>query len=57
MVLTVRFASFDRANDAVRVDASELRARIAAEGANLGFTQLARVEFFLWLSVSRHILR
>jgi len=34
----------DRANDAVRVDASQLRARIVAEGGNLGFTQAARVE-------------
>ena len=34
----------DRANDAVRIDATELRARIVAEGGNLGFTQEARVE-------------
>ncbi|MEE9278687.1 MAG: NAD-glutamate dehydrogenase domain-containing protein [Myxococcota bacterium] len=34
----------DRANDSVRVDASELRARVVGEGGNLGFTQLARVE-------------
>jgi glutamate dehydrogenase len=37
----------DRANDAVRVDARELRARIVAEGGNLGLTQLARVELAL----------
>ncbi|HXZ84627.1 MAG TPA: NAD-glutamate dehydrogenase domain-containing protein, partial [Myxococcota bacterium] len=37
----------DRANDAVRVDAREVRARIVAEGGNVGFTQLARVEFAL----------
>ncbi len=35
----------DRANDAVRVDASELRCRIVGEGGNLGLTQLARVEY------------
>jgi glutamate dehydrogenase len=34
----------DRANDAVRVDASQLRARIIGEGGNLGLTQEARVE-------------
>ena len=32
----------DRANDAVRVDASELRCRVVGEGGNLGFTQRAR---------------
>jgi glutamate dehydrogenase len=34
----------DRANDAIRVDAPELRARVIGEGANLGVTQLARIE-------------
>jgi glutamate dehydrogenase len=34
----------DRANDAVRIDASRLRARVVAEGGNLGLTQAARVE-------------
>ncbi|MGH0038549.1 MAG: NAD-glutamate dehydrogenase domain-containing protein [Myxococcota bacterium] len=34
----------DRANDAVRIEASELRARIVGEGGNLGLTQAARVE-------------
>jgi len=34
----------DRANDAVRVDGCELRARVVAEGGNLGFTQDARGE-------------
>ncbi len=37
----------DKANDAVRVDAGALRARVVAEGGNLGFTQRARVEFAL----------
>ncbi|HTO69683.1 MAG TPA: NAD-glutamate dehydrogenase domain-containing protein [Myxococcota bacterium] len=37
----------DRANDAVRVDAREVRAKIVAEGGNVGFTQAARVEFAL----------
>ncbi len=34
----------DRSNDAVRIDASALRARVIGEGGNLGFTQAARVE-------------
>ena len=34
----------DRANDAVRIDARALRAKIVVEGGNLGFTQAARVE-------------
>ncbi len=34
----------DRANDAVRIDASELRARVIGEGGNLGLTQAARIE-------------
>jgi glutamate dehydrogenase len=34
----------DRANDSVRIDASALRARVVAEGGNLGLTQAARVE-------------
>jgi glutamate dehydrogenase len=40
-------AARDRANDAIRVDASELRVRVVGEGANLGFTQSGRVEFAL----------
>ena len=35
----------DRHNDAVRIDASELRCRIIGEGGNLGITQLGRVEY------------
>jgi glutamate dehydrogenase len=35
----------DRSNDAIRVDASEIRARVVGEGGNLGFTQRARVEY------------
>jgi glutamate dehydrogenase len=34
----------DRTNDPVRIEASQLRARIVGEGGNLGFTQAARVE-------------
>jgi glutamate dehydrogenase len=34
----------DRANDHVRVDAAEIRARVIGEGANLGFTQRGRIE-------------
>ncbi len=36
----------DRANDRVRVDGRELRARVAAEGGNLGLTQEARLEYW-----------
>jgi glutamate dehydrogenase len=35
----------DKANDAVRVDAVDLRCRVVGEGGNLGFTQLGRIEF------------
>jgi glutamate dehydrogenase len=37
----------DRVNDALRVDAAELRCRVVGEGGNLGFTQRARIEFAL----------
>ena len=37
----------DKANDAVRIDASEVRARVIGEGANLAVTSLARVEMGL----------
>jgi glutamate dehydrogenase len=35
----------DKTNDAVRVDAEELRCRVVGEGGNLGFTQRARIAF------------
>ncbi|HKI99553.1 MAG TPA: NAD-glutamate dehydrogenase domain-containing protein [bacterium] len=35
----------DPNNDAVRVDANRLRAKVVGEGGNLGFTQIARIEF------------
>ncbi|HLU59743.1 MAG TPA: NAD-glutamate dehydrogenase [Pseudonocardia sp.] len=35
----------DKANDAVRVDASELRVKVVGEGGNLGLTQRGRIEF------------
>ncbi len=34
----------DRASDAIRVNAAELRCRVVGEGGNLGFTQRARIE-------------
>jgi glutamate dehydrogenase len=37
----------DRANDALRVDGEELRAKVVGEGANLGVTQRGRVAFAL----------
>lgn len=37
----------DGTNDRVRVNASQLRARVIGEGGNLGFTQKGRIEFAL----------
>ncbi|MCD6075723.1 MAG: NAD-specific glutamate dehydrogenase, partial [Rhodospirillales bacterium] len=37
----------DRSNDAVRVDADTVRAKVIGEGANLGVTQRARIEYAL----------
>ncbi len=37
----------DRTNDSVRVDASQVRARVIGEGGNLGLTQEARIEYSL----------
>ena len=37
----------DRSNDALRVNADELRCKVIGEGGNLGLTQRARVEFGL----------
>jgi glutamate dehydrogenase len=38
-------AAGDRANDSVRVDGGALRCKVVGEGANLGATQLGRIEF------------
>lgn len=35
----------DKANDAIRINAAEVGAKVIGEGANLGFTQSARIEF------------
>jgi glutamate dehydrogenase len=37
----------DRANDAIRITAAEVGAKVIGEGANLGVTQRARIEFGL----------
>jgi glutamate dehydrogenase len=37
----------DPANDALRVNAADVRAKVIGEGANLGLTQAARIEFAL----------
>ena len=37
----------DRANDGLRIDATQLRARVVGEGGNLGMTQRARIEYAL----------
>ena len=37
----------DRTNDLIRVNGKELRCKVVGEGGNLGFTQLARVEYAL----------
>jgi glutamate dehydrogenase len=34
----------DRANDALRIDGKEIRAKVVGEGANLGITQRGRIE-------------
>jgi glutamate dehydrogenase len=36
----------DRANDRVRVNGADVRARVVAEGGNLGFTQRGRLEYW-----------
>ena len=35
----------DKTNDALRVNANEVQAKVIGEGANLGFTQAARIEY------------
>lgn len=35
----------DKANDSIRINAKAVRAKVIAEGANLGVTQLGRIEF------------
>ncbi|WNK00267.1 NAD-glutamate dehydrogenase [Thalassospiraceae bacterium LMO-JJ14] len=35
----------DRANDAIRINGADVRAKVIGEGANLGTTQLGRIEF------------
>ena len=37
----------DRANDQVRINGSQVRARVVGEGGNLGFTQRGRIEYAL----------
>ncbi|MBL8706965.1 MAG: NAD-glutamate dehydrogenase, partial [Rhodospirillales bacterium] len=37
----------DRANDAIRIDAGQVRAKVIGEGANLGVTQRGRIEYGL----------
>lgn len=37
----------DRANDALRVNGVDLRAKVVGEGGNLGFTQRGRIEYAL----------
>ena len=35
----------DRANDAIRINGGDVRAKVVGEGANLGCTQLGRIEY------------
>lgn len=35
----------DRTNDAIRINANQLRCKVVGEGGNLGLTQLARIEY------------
>lgn len=37
----------DRTNDALRINAEELRCKVVGEGGNLGFTQRGRIEYAL----------
>jgi glutamate dehydrogenase len=37
----------DRANDSIRLNGKDLRCKVVAEGGNLGFTQLGRIEYAL----------
>jgi glutamate dehydrogenase len=37
----------DRANDRVRINAAEVRARVVGEGGNLGFTHKGRIEYWM----------
>lgn len=37
----------DRSNDAIRIDAPEVKAKVIGEGGNLGVTQLGRIEYSL----------
>jgi glutamate dehydrogenase len=37
----------DKTNDPLRINGAELRCKIVGEGGNLGFTQLARIEYAL----------
>jgi glutamate dehydrogenase len=37
----------DRTNDRVRVNATEIRARVVGEGGNRGFTQKGRIEYWM----------
>lgn len=37
----------DRANNAIRVNGNELKAKVVGEGGNLGFTQRGRIEYAL----------
>lgn len=37
----------DRGNEPLRVNANQLRCKVVGEGGNLGFTQLARIEYAL----------
>ena len=37
----------DRTNDAIRINAKQLRCKVVGEGGNLGLTQLARVDYSL----------
>jgi glutamate dehydrogenase len=37
----------DRANDSLRINGCQLKAKVVGEGGNLGFTQLGRIEYAL----------
>jgi glutamate dehydrogenase len=42
-----QWSAEDKVNNAIRINGSDLQARVVVEGANLGFTQMGRIDFAL----------
>ncbi|GIT63591.1 MAG: hypothetical protein Ct9H300mP21_11370 [Pseudomonadota bacterium] len=43
-LLTNSFSSWRQANNSLRIDTTECQMKVIGEGANLGLTQLARID-------------